>query len=216
MNRVEIVNEIERTGIVAVLRLNGDQKLAKIIEALALGGIKAMEITMTTPNAIEIIKNISKETGNDFFVGAGTVLNAEVTRAVIEAGARFVVSPILNAEVIKTAQAHETPVFPGAFTATEIHSAWQQGADVVKVFPATALGPRFFKDIHGPLPDIKLTPTGGVALDNAAEFIRNGACCLGVGTSLLNKQLIAENNWAGLTQLAKEFVNQVRIGRSQN
>ena len=215
MNRQEIVNEIEQTGIVAVLRLDDDKKLPKIIESLAAGGIKAMEITMTTPNAIKIISEISKETGSDFFVGAGTVLNAETTKAVIDAGARFVVSPVLKAEIIQTAHAYETAVFPGSFTATEILTAWELGADVVKVFPATALGPKFFKDIHGPLPDIKMTPTGGVALDNAAEFISCGACCLGVGTSLLNKKMIVEDRWAELTELASAFVEQVKIGRSK-
>ena len=214
MKRTEIVKEIEETGIVAVLRLDDDKKLPKIIDSLAAGGIKAMEITMTTPNAIKIISEISKETGSDFFIGAGTVLNADTTKAVVDAGARFVVSPVLKAEIIHTAHEYETTVFPGSFTATEILTAWELGADVVKVFPATALGPKFFKDIHGPLPDIKLTPTGGVALDNAAEFIRRGACCLGVGTSLLNKEMIAEDRWSELTELASAFVEQVKIGRS--
>ncbi len=214
MNRQEIVQEIEHTGIVAVLRLNDAEKLPKIIEALSAGGIKAMEITMTTPNAIEVIKDIAPHTGKDFFVGAGTVLDGETTGKVIEAGACFVVSPIFNPDIIKTAHQLDTAVFPGAFSTTEIFNAWKNGADVVKVFPATVLGPRFFKDIHGPLPDIKLTPTGGVTLENAAEFIRMGACCLGVGTSLLNKKMIAENDWAGLTAMAASFVKEVQNGRN--
>lgn len=213
MNRQEIVSQIEQSGVVAVLRLDDGNKLPAIIDALAAGGIKAMEITMTTPNAIELIDSISKTTDSDFFIGAGTVLDGETANRVINAGARFVVSPILNPQIIDAAHKQDTAVFPGAFTATEIHSAWQLGADVVKVFPATALGPRFFKDIHGPLPEIKLTPTGGVALDNTADFIRSGACCVGVGTALLNKQMIAENDWKGLTALAEKFVEEVRKGR---
>jgi len=125
MNRREIVNEIEQSGIVAVLRLDDGSKLPAIIDALAAGGIKAMEITMTTPNAVELIASISKSTGTDFFVGAGTVLDAETTSRVIEAGARFVVSPIMNPQVISTAHLHDVAVFPGAFTATEIQSAGQ-------------------------------------------------------------------------------------------
>lgn len=213
MDRKEIVDQIEQSGVVAVLRLDDGNKLQALIDSLAVGGIKAMEITMTTPNAIELIDSISKTTGSDFFIGAGTVLDGETANRVINAGARFVVSPILNPQIIDAAHKQDTAVFPGAFTATEIHSAWQLGADVVKVFPATALGPRFFKDIHGPLPEIKLTPTGGVSLDNTADFIRSGACCVGVGTALLNKQMIAENDWKGLTALAEKFVEEVRKGR---
>jgi 2-dehydro-3-deoxyphosphogluconate aldolase/(4S)-4-hydroxy-2-oxoglutarate aldolase len=213
MHREFIVNKIIESGVVAVIRLNGKEKLPEIIDALSKGGISAMEITMTTPNAIEIINEISQKVGNDFMIGAGTVLDSETARAVILAGAQFVVSPVTNIEMMKTVHRYNKAVFPGAFTPTEILHAWENGADVVKVFPATALGPQFFKDIHGPLPQVRLTPTGGVSLENTGEFIRCGASCVGVGTALLNKKMIADSNWPALTENAEKFVEEVKKAR---
>ena len=211
--RRNIVNQIEECGIVAVIRLDDTKKLQNIISAISDGGVKALEITMTTPNAIEVIKTVSKQISSEFILGAGTVLDPETARAVILAGAEFVVSPVLNFDVIRMAHRYDKAVFPGAFTPSEILTAWENGADIVKVFPATALGPKFFKDIQGPLPQIKLTPTGGVNLDNAAEFIRAGASCLGVGTAMLNKQMIDNSDWDGLAKLAMSFVEAVKKGR---
>jgi 2-dehydro-3-deoxyphosphogluconate aldolase/(4S)-4-hydroxy-2-oxoglutarate aldolase len=172
-----------------------------------------MEITMTTPNAIEIINEFSSQIGDDFILGAGTVLDSETARSVLLAGAQFVVSPVTNIDMIRTVHRYDKAVFPGAFTPTEILNAWENGADIVKVFPATAVGPQFFKDIHGPLPQIRLTPTGGVSLENAGDFIRCGASCLGVGTALLNKKMIAESDWHTLTEHAKKFVAEVQQAR---
>jgi 2-dehydro-3-deoxyphosphogluconate aldolase/(4S)-4-hydroxy-2-oxoglutarate aldolase len=213
MYREVIVNKIIESGVVAVIRLSGKEKLLDIINALSKGGIAAMEITMTTPNAIEIINDFSRQIGDDFILGAGTVLDSETGRAVILAGAQFVVSPVTNIDMIKTVHRYDKAVFPGAFTPTEILHAWENGADVVKVFPATALGPQFFKDIHGPLPQIRLTPTGGVSLENTGEFIRCGASCVGVGTALLNKKIIAESDWKALTENAKKFIGEVQKAR---
>ncbi len=213
MNRQEIVKRIEESGIVAVLRLSSPENLNKIIAALARGGVRALEITMTTPNAVEIIRNISKTLPSEFLIGAGTVLSPEAAREVIEAGAQFVVSPVFNPEVIRVAHGYDKAVLPGAFTATEIFAAWQAGADIVKVFPATAVGPKYFKDIHGPLPQIKLTPTGGVTVDNAEEFIRCGTVCLGVGSALLDKQMIKNRDWVGLEANARAFKSAVDRGR---
>ena len=213
MPREKIVNKIIDSGVVAVIRLDGKEKLGDIINALSSGGISAMEITMTTPNAIEIIHDISQQVDDNFIIGAGTVLDSETARAVILAGAQFVVSPITNLDMIRTVHRYDKAVFPGAFTPTEILNAWENGADIVKVFPATALGPQFFKDIHGPLPQIRLTPTGGVSIENAAEFIRCGASCIGVGTALLNKKMIANSDWTALTENAKRFVAEVQKAR---
>lgn len=215
MKRTEIVSKIESRGIIAVIRLNSADKLSAIIDALITGGINALEITMTTPNAVEIIRETAGRVGEQFLIGAGTVLSCADAEAVIRAGAAFVVSPVSNPNLIKTCHAHDVPCFPGAFSPTEILQAWDAGADVVKVFPATALGPKYFKDIHGPLPQIKLTPTGGVCLDNAAEFIRSGAVFLGVGTSLLDKELIVRSDWEGLSKRARAFVTAVQTGRAQ-
>jgi len=213
MKREQITESLEESGIIAVIRLDDVARLEKIIQALSAGGIRALEITMTTPNAVDIIRSLARKLNKDFLLGAGTVLDTTSAEQVIDAGAQFVVSPVLNIDVIRKAHEFDKPCLPGSFTPTEILTAWQNGADIVKIFPATALGPRFFKDIHGPLPDIKMTPTGGVDLDNAAKFIEAGACCLGVGTSLLDKQMIANEDWPGLTALAKKFIAEVTKGR---
>lgn len=214
MHREKIVTKIIESGIVAVIRLKEKEKLLDIINSLSRGGISAMEITMTTPHAVEIIKDFSQQIGDNFILGAGTVLDSETARAVILAGAQFVVSPVTNLDMIKTVHRYDKAVFPGAFTPTEILNAWENGADIVKVFPATALGPQFFKDVHGPLPHVRLTPTGGVSLENAGEFISCGASCLGVGTALLNKKMIENSDWNALTENAKKFVSEVQKARS--
>ncbi|TFG95482.1 MAG: bifunctional 4-hydroxy-2-oxoglutarate aldolase/2-dehydro-3-deoxy-phosphogluconate aldolase, partial [Calditrichales bacterium] len=164
-----------QSGVIAVIRLNDVSKLEQIISALSSGGIYALEITLTTPNAVKIIAELARSTGKDFLIGAGTVLRPHEAEAVLAAGAQFVVSPVFNKQVVDlTTQADKVSI-PGAFSSTEILQAWDSGADIVKIFPATALGPNYFKDIHGPLPGIRLTPTGGVSLENAADFIRAGA-----------------------------------------
>ncbi len=215
MRRDEVVLQLEKSGIIAVIRLSDVRKLQGIIDALSAGGVKALEITMTTPGALDLLKKLSGEVGNDFILGVGTVLDAETARQAILAGAKFVVSPVLKSEIIQMSHRYDIAALPGAFTPTEILNAWEQGADLVKVFPATALGPHFFKDIHGPLPQVKLTPTGGVCLENAGDFIRAGAHCLGVGTALLDKELIRMSDWDGLAQKADAYVSAVRNARSE-
>ncbi|HPC37208.1 MAG TPA: bifunctional 4-hydroxy-2-oxoglutarate aldolase/2-dehydro-3-deoxy-phosphogluconate aldolase, partial [Candidatus Marinimicrobia bacterium] len=202
MDRQTITAKLIESGLVAVIRLDSGEKLPGIISALRQGGINALEITMTTPGALEIIKNFAAQTGTDFLIGAGSVLDAETARLAILNGAQFIVGPIFNPEVIRMCHRYDKPAIPGAFTPTEILTAWEQGADLVKVFPTTALGPSYIKDILGPLPQVKLLPTGGVTLENAAEFIRSGACCLGVGTALLNKKMIAADDWQALAKHA--------------
>jgi len=213
MDRIEILRKIEESGIVAVIRLNGNENLDQIINSLAEGGITAIEITMTTPNALEYIQEFSRKYANRFLIGAGTVIDSDTAIKVIDAGAEFVVSPVLKPEIIHTVHENGKVVFSVAYTPTEILSAWENGSDVVKVFPATALGPQYFKDIHGPLPYIKLTPTGGVSLDNAADFMRAGAVCLGVGTALLDKKIIENEDWSALQNRASQFKTEVENGR---
>lgn len=215
MKRAIILETLERSGIIAVIRLRSADKLTEIIDALISGGIRALEITMTTPNAVEIIRDTSQNLSADFIIGAGTVLDSDTAVAVIRAGAQFVVSPVFKPEIISVAHQYDKVAIPGAFSATEILAAWESGADMVKVFPATVLGPRYFKDIHGPLPQVKLTPTGGVSLSNAKEFIRCGAVCLGVGSALLDKELIRKQDWTALTQRARQFKAAVARGRTE-
>jgi len=213
LNRAEILERIESAGVVAVMRLNDRQKLEKIVNSICAGGVNLLEITFTSPNALEIISDLSKDIKGDYIVGAGTVLDPETAEAAILAGAQFIVSPVLDIDIIKMAHQYDKVCICGAFSATEIYTAWKSGADIVKVFPATSVGPQYLKDIHGPLPQIKLSPTGGVSIDNAEEFIKKGACCIGVGTALLDKTMIAESNWGGLTKLAEKFRKAVEAGR---
>jgi len=214
MDRQTITAKLIESGLVAVIRLDSGEKLPGIISALRQGGINALEITMTTPGALDIIKNFAAQTGKDFLIGAGSVLDAETARLAILNGAQFIVGPIFNPEVVRMCHRYDRPAIPGALTPTEILTAWEQGADLVKVFPTTALGPSYIKDILGPLPQVKLLPTGGVTLENAAEFIRSGACCLGVGTALLNKKMIAADDWQALAKHAEAFRSAVLTGRS--
>ena len=209
------MQRIEDCGLIGVIRLNDAEKLKGVIGALRDGGVIALEITMTTPGAMEAISEVAGELGEDFLVGAGTVLDPETARMAILAGARFVVSPVLNLDVIRMVHRYDRVAVPGAFTPTEILTAWDHGADVVKVFPATALGPKYFKDVHGPLPQVKLSPTGGVSLENAGEFIRAGACCLGVGSALVPREAVARSDWAAITERARAFLSEIRKARGR-
>jgi 2-dehydro-3-deoxyphosphogluconate aldolase/(4S)-4-hydroxy-2-oxoglutarate aldolase len=212
--REAIVQEIERAGIVAVIRMKEPEKLRAVVDAIAAGGIRALEVTMTVPGAVDLIRSLAPTMPPGFVLGAGTVVDAATATKVIEAGAQFIVSPVFRAAVIRAAAAAGVPVMPGCFTPTEILEAWDAGADVVKVFPATALGPTFLKDIRGPLPHVKLMPTGGVTLENAGDWIRAGAVAVGVGTALLDAKAIAAGDFAVLRANAERIVANVRAARA--
>ena len=214
-HRDQILKRIVECGIVGVVRMTDTAQLLNVIEAIGKGGVKCIEITMTTPGAIEIIKDLTEKLGQDFVVGAGTVLDADTARSALLAGAEFIVSPTFKEEIIQTTHGYDKVCVPGAFTPTEILRAWEAGADVVKVFPATVLGPQFFKDIKGPLPQIRLTPTGGVNLENASQFIEAGADFLGAGASLLNKEAIRNERWDQLTDIATKFIAIIRSTRDR-
>jgi len=209
MNRDEALKFILTSKVIAVIRMADTEKLFKVTEAIKLGGVKAIEITMTTPNALEVIRTMAQKKSADVLIGAGTVLDAETAAAAIHAGADFVVSPITNSAMIRICRKYDKFVAPGAFTPTEIVEAWETGADVVKVFPATSVGPKYFKDIKGPFPQIRLMPTGGVSIENAKDFIDDGACCVAIGTALLDKKAIDNNDWGLLTQKAKDLADSL-------
>ena len=213
MNRAQVVKAIESLGVVAVIRLKEPDKLTAVIEALAEGGIKALEVTMTVPGAIGLIEQLALSLPQGFLIGAGTVLDGPTATAAADAGAQFIVSPVFRPAVIEAAQRAGAAAMPGCFTPTEILSAWDAGADVVKVFPATSLGPQFFKDIRGPLPHVKLMPTGGVSLDNAGQWITAGAVAVGVGTALLDAAALAAGDYGVLTANAKKIVANVKAAR---
>ncbi len=210
MKKDAAMDIILSTKVIAVIRMSDAEKLAKVVEAVKAGGVKAIEITMTTPFALEIIATMAKKKAPDVLVGAGTVLDPETAVQAIHAGAEFIVSPVTNPAMITVCRRYDTLVAPGAFSPTEILTAWQSGADIVKVFPATSVGPKYFKDILGPLPHVRLMPTGGVSLENARDFIASGACCVAIGTALLDKKAIEAGNWDVLTQKAKALVDSMR------
>ena len=210
MHKEEVCRTLLETKVVAVIRVDSSAHLLEAAAALHKGGVRALEITMTSPGALEVIKEANEKLDSDVVIGVGSVLDPETARAAILAGAKFVVGPVLNLDLIKMCQRYSIPCVPGAFTPTEILQAWDAGADFVKIFPATKLGPSFIKDVKGPLPQVRLTPTGGINLDNAAEFIKAGASFVGVGGSLVKKELIAEKRWDELSALAGQFIERVK------
>ncbi len=213
MTREATVTAVEREGIVAVIRIKEPEKLRAVVDAIAEGGVRALEVTMTVPGAVELIRQLAPVLPEGFVFGAGTVLDAETASRVIDAGAQFVVSPVFRRSVIDACHARGVPAMPGCFSPTEILDAWDAGADIVKVFPATALGPGFFKDVRGPLPQVKLMPTGGVTLDNAGDWIRAGAVAVGVGTALLDAKAIAAGDYKVLRANAERIVANVRAAK---
>src|SRR6266568_1567483 len=172
-------------GIVAVVRSPDSQQLVEVARALADGGVSVVEITMTVPDALDVVRQVRQALGDRILLGAGTILDPETARAALLAGAEYLVAPTVNVDVIKLCQRYDKLVMPGAFTPTEILTAWEAGADIVKVFPAEIVGPAFFKAVHGPLPQIRMMPTGGVDLNTASAFLKAGACCLGIGGQLV-------------------------------
>ena len=211
--RSENLGAIKAGGVVAVLRADRPDALVEVVQAIGRGGIGAVEITMTTPGALDVIGECANRLGGEFLFGAGTVLDPETARAAILAGAEYIVTPTMNPDVITLCRRYDKIVIPGALTPTEILTAWECGADIVKVFPASAVGPRYFKDVKGPLPQIDLMPTGGVDLENAGDFIRAGACAIAVGGNLVDRAAVAAGDWQTLTDTARKYVDAVRTAR---
>lgn len=202
--RAETVAYIEKEKIIAIIRAQSSQALMEVVEALKAGGISCIEVTMTTPGALEVLEEVRKKR-DDVLFGAGTILDPETARLCILKGAQFLVTPTLNDRVIEMAHRYDVPIIPGALTPTEILRAWECGAEVVKVFPASSLGPSYIRELKGPFPQIKLCPTGGVNLENIADFLKAGASCVGVGGSLVRKDLIEGKKWEELANLARRF-----------
>jgi 2-dehydro-3-deoxyphosphogluconate aldolase/(4S)-4-hydroxy-2-oxoglutarate aldolase len=210
----QLFDSILSTGVVAVIRAQSKEQLSPIAQALLAGGVTAIEVTMSTPKAIAGIEALADALGDQAVIGVGTVLDAATARDAIAAGAQFVVSPAFDEEIVATTKRYGKISIPGAFTPTEILRAWSAGADIVKVFPSTTLGPNYFKDILAPLPQIRLTPTGGVDLKNAPEWIKAGAACLGVGSALVTKNAVQNNDWSTITATARSFVDAIATARA--
>ena len=202
-------------GVVAVIRAHSKDQLKGLTEALLAGGVPAIEVTMSTPKAIAGIEMLADHFGDKAVIGVGTVIDPATARDAIAAGAQFVVSPVFDEEIVATTRRYGKIMVPGAFTPTEILRAWTHGADVVKVFPSTALGPQYFKDLLAPLPQLRLTPTGGVDIKNAAEWIKAGTVFVGAGSSLCTKDALTKNDWASVTANAKAFVETIRAARAK-
>jgi 2-dehydro-3-deoxyphosphogluconate aldolase / (4S)-4-hydroxy-2-oxoglutarate aldolase len=206
-SRSEIISLLTRPGIIAVVRTDKTEQVPLICEALIAGGVIALEITFTVPNAPDAIREASHRFGSQALIGAGTVLNAAMCREAIAAGAEFVVSPIVKREIAEAAHAADKPVMLGAYTPTEAQAAHEAGADFIKIFPADKLGPSYIKALRAPLPHLRIVPTGGVDLNTAADFLKAGCAALGVGGSLLTAEILKTNNWSELTRLSRAYVD---------
>jgi 2-dehydro-3-deoxyphosphogluconate aldolase/(4S)-4-hydroxy-2-oxoglutarate aldolase len=214
MSKLTNLERILGCGVVAIIRAPSGETLADAAAALAAGGVEAIEVTFTVPRAHKVLEEVANRLGDKIVLGAGTVLDPETARAAILAGAEFIVGPNVNLDVIRMARRYGKLVFPGAFTPTEVVSAWEAGADIVKVFPSDFVGPGYLKALSGPLPQIRLMPTGGVNLQTAADFLRAGACALGVGGSLVEPKTLAARDFARIETLARQFVEIVKKTRS--
>jgi len=214
MSKVKDLKRVEKTGIVAVVRAENAEKALKITEAVKKGGIDAIEITMTVPGAVDVIKQLTDEySRDDILIGAGSVLDAETARACILAGAEYIVSPSLDEETIAMCNRYQKAVMPGAMSVTEVVKAMKYGADIVKIFPATLFGPKIIKAIKGPLPQAPLMPTGGVSLDNVKDWIKAGSLAVGVGSSL--SKGAKTGDYEQVTETAKEFLRLIKEARAE-
>jgi 2-dehydro-3-deoxyphosphogluconate aldolase/(4S)-4-hydroxy-2-oxoglutarate aldolase len=211
--RADVVARIEALGIVAVIRLKDPTRLRAVVDAIAEGGVRALEVTMTVPGAVELIRGLAPVLPEGFLLGAGTVTDRATARAVIDAGAAFVVGPVFRPDVVAACHESGVAVMPGCFSPTEIFAAHECGADIVKVFPATMLGPQFIKDVRAPLPHVKLMPTGGVSLDNAGDWIRAGAVAVGIGSALLDANAIESGRYEVITANARRVLESVAAAR---
>ena len=213
MNKTEKLQLIRQTGIVAIMRANSSDQLIAAAAAIQQGGVRVIEVTMTTPGALNVIAEAVKKFGQDLLFGAGSVLDPETARAAILAGAGLIVAPSLKVEVVTLCNRYSIPVMPGCYTPTEMLTAWEAGADMLKLFPAEVGGPDMVKAILAPFPQFEIVPVGGVELGNAAELIKKGSAALGVGSSLINQKLLDSGDMGELTRRAAAFIGEVKKGR---
>ena len=217
MEKSKIMQHMHELGLVPVLRASSAEEAIQIADAILAGGVNVLEVTMTVPGAIRVIEQMANHHGDKLLIGAGTVLDAETARNCMLAGAQFIVSPALDVRTIELCRRYSVPVMPGALTPTEILTAWQAGADVVKVFPCSALGgAKYLKAVHGPLPQIQLIPTGGVSLSTAEEFLAAGAFALGVGSDLVDAKAVREGRIHTITENARKYIGIVKKFRGAN
>jgi 2-dehydro-3-deoxyphosphogluconate aldolase/(4S)-4-hydroxy-2-oxoglutarate aldolase len=213
MSRDTDLKRVLDLGLVAIIRAPSGDQLVDVAEALLAGGIDVIEVTFTVPDALSVLAAVRKKLGNRILLGAGTILDPETARAALLAGAEFIVTPTVNLNVIDLCRRYDKLVMPGAFTPTEVLTAWEAGADVVKLFPAEIGGPRHLSALKGPFPQIRILPTGGVNLDTIGDFVKAGACAVGLGSALVEKQALAHKNFARMTELSRKYVAAIRAAR---
>lgn len=208
-DREKIASQIMAEGLVAIMRVSRPELAMPLATALVAGGIRAVELTMSIPNALETVRTIDRELGGEILLGVGTVIDDDTCRAAIDAGAKYIVSPVTRPSLVRVAHAMDRPVMLGAYTPTEAQTAHEAGSDFVKIFPADTLGPGYIKSLLAPLPHLKIVPTGGVNLDTMEAFLAAGSAALGTGSALLKKEIIAGENWGELERLARRYADKL-------
>ncbi len=216
MSRHDDLQRVLNGGIVAIIRASSGEQLVNVARALCEGGIDIIEVTFTTPGVVEVISAVRKELGNRILLGAGTVLDPETARVAILAGAEFLVSPCVNLDIIKLGLRYDKLVMPGAYTPTEVITAWEAGADIVKLFPADIGGAAYLKALKGPLPQVRLMPTGGVNRETLRDFVKAGACAVGIGGQLVENEAVERGDFARIRQLASEYVQLMKKAKESH
>lgn len=215
MTKDQIIEGLLTPGVVAIIRADNSEQLIQCSKALIDGGISGIEVTMTTPNALQVIADVKKAYGDKALLGVGSVLDAKTAKAAIAAGAEYVITPVLKPEVIAFCNRVDKPIFSGSYTPTEAQTAYELGADFIKIFPADGLGPKYISAIRGPLPHLKIVPTGGVDVNTAGDFIKAGCVAVAAGSSLVSKDILKNQKWAELTELAGKFIAAVAKARGK-
>ena len=215
LNKQEVLARLKASEVVAILRAESPDGLIEVAQALARGGVEFVEITLTVPGALAVISHAVTVLGNKVVIGADTVLDAAAARAAIQAGAGYIISPAVRPAVIEACRQQDIACMPGAMTPTEVLEAWELGGDVIKIFPANVAGPQFFRDLKGPYPQIALMPSGAVNRETAPQYIRAGACAVGVGGELVSKSLLAGRDFDRISQNAADLVQVVKQAREQ-
>ena len=215
MSRLQDVERVLRSGIVAIIRSTSSDQLVTVAEALAAGGVDVLEVTLTVPKALDVISAVRDKLGDKILLGAGTILDEATARSAILAGAEFLVTPVVRPAVIETCHRYDKSIMCGAFTPTEILTAWEAGAEFIKVFPAEVGGPGYLKAVHGPLPYVRLLPTGGVNLDTLGDFVKAGASAVGLGSNLVTKEALAKGDMDAIKTMAERYVAKMKEVRGK-
>jgi len=215
MTKDQIIDGLLTPGVVAIIRADNSEQLIDASRALIDGGVSGIEVTMTTPNALQVIADVCRVFGSKAIVGVGSVLDVKTAEAALAAGAVYVVTPVLKPEVIAFCNKVVTPIFAGSYSPTEAQTSYELGADFIKIFPADGLGPKYIQSIRGPLPHLKIVPTGGVDVNTAGDFIKAGCVAVAAGSTLVSKDILKNRDWPKLTDLASQFIAAVAKARGK-